>query len=110
MDNGTTWSRPREVYKYGVWPKLVKISDGTIVCSSGRPGVFFLVSTDHGKTWSPPHFITEHYGEWRKCPSGLTSLGEIEPGKLAIIYDDVIVHDDGRVSHPTKMRVYQISG
>jgi hypothetical protein len=93
-----------------VWPKLAKMSDGTLVCSSGRPGNFLLLSTDNGKTWSPPHVITDHYAEWRMCSSGLTSLGEIEPGKLAIFYDDVIVHKDGRVSHPTKMRVYQISG
>jgi hypothetical protein len=109
-DSGVTWSRPWEVYPFGVWPKLAKMSDGTLVCSSGRPGVFFLVSTDNGTSWSPPHVITDHYAGWRMCPSGLTSLGEIEPGKLVIFYDDVIVHKDGRVSHPTKMRVYQISG
>lgn len=108
-DHGATWSRPREVYKYGVWPKLAKMSDGTLVCSSGRPGVYFLISTDNGTSWSSPHFITEYYAEWRECSSGLTSIGEIEPGKLAIFYDDVIVHDDGRISHPTKMRIYQIS-
>jgi hypothetical protein len=49
-DGGLTWQSPTPIYKYGVWPGLLKMKDGTIVCEGGRPGVFLLFSTDNART------------------------------------------------------------
>jgi hypothetical protein len=104
-DSGQTWKDLKPIYKYGVLPRLVKLSDGKIVCLSGRPGVFMLFSEDEGNTWSEPHIITDYDSKWGECSSGYSSIGEIEPGIIAVIYDDIIF-ENGNVTNVTKIRKY----
>ena len=107
-DGGATWSLPVPIYPYGVWPKLLKMSNGVIVCASGRPGVFLLFSTDEGKTWSEPEIVTDFDDDWGRCSSGYNSIGESSPGILTLLYDDVDKSDENR-EHVTKMRTYRIN-
>jgi hypothetical protein len=108
-DNGVTWTAPRKIYKFGVYPRLLKMSNGIIVCSSGRPGVFLLFSRDGGATWSEPHIVSDYHVKWGECPSGYTSIGEVEPGILCLFYDDAYKNDQGKISNLVKMRKYQIA-
>jgi len=107
-DGGRTWTEPRAIYKYGVWPRLLKLKDGTLVCESGRPGVFLLFSGDNGKTWSAPFVISSMNARWGYCPSGYNSIAEIEPGVLALIYDTYESDSSGSSSHVVKMARYEI--
>ena len=107
-DGGSSWGAPKTVYKYGVFPRLIKMTNGIIVCSSGRPGVFLLFSADDGETWSPPHIVTDYHAKWRECSSGYTSIGEIEPGVLCIFYDDVYNDESGRIHNIVKTRKYKV--
>lgn len=107
-DNGRTWTEPSPIYKYGVWPRLLKMKNGTIVCESGRPGIFLLFSRDNGKTWSDPFVISSMNGRWGHCPSGYNSIAEVEPGVLAIIYDTFESDSAGNSSHVVKMARYNI--
>jgi len=107
-DGGRTWTEPSPIYKYGVWPRLVKMKDGTIVCESGRPGIFLLFSGDHGKTWSAPFVISSMNARWGYCPSGYNSIAEAEPGVLALIYDTFESDSSGCSTHVVKMARYKI--
>lgn len=107
-DGGVTWTQPKPIYKYGVWPRLLRMKDGTIVCESGRPGVFLLFSGDLGQTWSAPYIVTSLHGKYRESPSGYNSIAEIEPGVLSIIYDTIENGSSGTPSHVIKMAKYKI--
>ena len=108
-DNGLTWYERKPICTYGVMPRLLRMSDGTLICASGRPGVFFVISDDDGDTWSEPISVTEKHGRYRECPSGYTSIGEVERGVLSVYYDDVLVADDGTKTFVTKLRNYRIA-
>ena len=52
-DNGKTWSEPKPFYDYGVMPVMEKLDCGTILLSSGRPGVYLRTCEDpKGEEWS----------------------------------------------------------
>ena len=71
--------------------------------ADGDPLLFDIhYSGDGGATWSKPEFIEENDGPWGQAPSGYGSIGEVEPGVLAVIYD---VYKDG--DRMVKMRRYR---
>lgn len=102
-DGGATWDTPKTEYPWGVFPRLLKMSNGPVVCLTGRPGFFLLTTGDGGVTWSKPEFIQEADGPWGKAPSGYGSIGEVEPGVVGVIYD--LFENNRRV---VKMRRYSI--
>ena len=87
-DYGKTWGAPYEICPWGVLPRLLKMSDGTLVCASGHIHTMLIFSDDNGKTWSEPHIVDECDGKWDKSPSGYTSVFECEPGIVSLVYDD----------------------
>lgn len=79
-DGGLTWTEPVRTGFEGVAPDLVVMADGTLACTTGRPGAWLLLSADNGHTWSDAFSINaERY-------SGYTGLCEVEPGVLLIGY------------------------
>ncbi len=79
-DNAATWSEPERTGWEGVAPDLTVMSDGTLACSTGRPGAWLLLSDDNGRTWREGFSINaQRY-------SGYTSVIEIEPGVLLYGY------------------------
>jgi hypothetical protein len=87
-DGGLTWTPPEPIATYGVAPVLLKMKSGIVVCLSGRPGFFLLFSTDDGKTWSAPHWVSKSNGPWGRSSSGYGQLIETEPGVLGVAYDE----------------------
>ncbi len=87
-DFGKTWGAPYEINPWGVLPRLLKMSDGTLVCASGHIHTMLLFSSDNGVTWSEPFIVDECDGKWDKSPSGYTSVFECEPGVISLVYDD----------------------
>lgn len=57
-DGGKTWSAPRAIGVWGLPSHLLRLRDGRLVMTYGyrRPprGNHARVSTDHGRSWSPP--------------------------------------------------------
>jgi hypothetical protein len=96
-DEGRTWSFPRALELRGVDPDLIEMADGTLVCSFGHRviteppspehGNYLAFSTDRGETWSYlTHLpIEPHSGATRS--TCYTSVREIEPGKLLVLFD-----------------------
>ena len=79
-DGAKTWEAPIRTGFEGVSPDLVVMADGTLACSTGRPGAWVLLSTDDGRTWGDPISVNaERY-------SGYTAICEVEPGVLLVGY------------------------
>jgi hypothetical protein len=103
-DMGKTWSSLKKITDFGVWPQLLRLKNGVIVLSYGRPGVYLRFSTDNGKTWGSP--ITTHgrkpkglclteYREIRyRDTCGYTGLLSTDPDKFLLVYADTTHHDE----------------
>ena len=87
-DYGKTWTAPEKMCDWGVFPKLITMSDGTLVCSSGHWHTMLLFSDDKGKTWSEPFICEECDGLWDRSATGYTSIYESRPGELTVVYAD----------------------
>jgi len=111
-DNGKTWSAPEEISPFGVYPRLIRMQNGLIVCTSGKWDTFFCISEDDGYTWSERHIIAENDGQWDRGPSGYTSVFEVEPDVILVVYDtteDKVTElpnpYDRRVVYATRYRI-----
>jgi hypothetical protein len=103
-DMGKSWSAPEKITPFGVYPQLLKLKNGVIVLSYGRPGVHLRFSTDNGKTWGSP--ITTHgrkpeglslteYREIRYGDTcGYTGLLSTSPDEFLLVYADTSYHDE----------------
>jgi hypothetical protein len=81
-DGGKTWSQPVQVDRLGVDPHVILLGDGTLLAASGRPGVYLLVDfTGTGDHW-------QKIWIYRGPGSSYTSLAEIAPGNVILIYDE----------------------
>jgi hypothetical protein len=93
-DVGKTWSRPRPLNLLGVDPDLIEMSNGVLVCSFGHKpqhstlgglkddGNFLAFSLDQGLTWT-------HVTRLSSAPTcAYTTVREIAPGKLYVVYDE----------------------
>ena len=87
-DYGRTWGKPYIVNDWGVWPRIIKLSDGTLVISSGHIHTFLLFSTDGGLTWSEASILEECAGKWGESCSGYNYITESRPGELTLVFDD----------------------
>lgn len=87
-DSGATWEAPYEICDWGVLPKLLKLSDGTLVVASGHIHTMFLLSRDGGKTWSEPCIVEYCDGKWGQSCSGYHYVMESAPGEITIVFDD----------------------
>jgi hypothetical protein len=81
-DGGRTWKHQKCPFP-GVMPKLLRMSNGVLVCAFGRPGNNLIFSMDNGRTWGHERAIT---------PADINSSGyldiiETEPGRLFVMYD-----------------------
>ena len=110
-DQGQTWSKAEAIPAFSVEPSLVRTANGTIVLSSGRPGIRLWISTDpraekwqdidivelHNR-WAPDksHSIGSYHsktpsGELAAAPSWQTSsyteIVEVSPNRLLLVYD-----------------------
>ncbi|HLJ13808.1 MAG TPA: sialidase family protein [Bryobacteraceae bacterium] len=86
-DLGKHWSRPVAFAPTGVDPQLLLLGNGTLVLSSGRPGVDVRVSSDGGKTWTDPYHLVPLTSENVQADScGYTSLLALDDNSLLIAY------------------------
>lgn len=108
IDGGKTWAEPRPFYKYGVMPVLEKLGCGTLLLSSGRPGVYLRVCDDpKGEEWSDCIPIVEvpkedYYNAYFEYSCSNTSL---------CLYDDhtaFLAYSDFRLNAPDGKRAKSI--
>jgi hypothetical protein len=107
-DGGRTWTKSDVLPAWSVEPKLLRSANGTIVLSTGRPGIHLWLSADpRATTWQDIDIVAHH----NRCvsdprerissynPSALpsensswqtssyTGLVEVAPNRLLLIYD-----------------------
>ena len=96
-DEGVTWSVPRPLPFGGVDPDLIEMADGTLACSVGwriwgggeMQNYYVVFSRDGSETWTDLTVIPLETYAATKYPSGTwySSLREIAPGVLLVVYD-----------------------
>lgn len=93
-DGCKTWEKPEYFYDYGVLPVTRTLEDGTILLSSGRPGVYLRISEDSdARKWSdvchvvkvPDEDVYGKYYEYSCCNTGLAVTGK---NTAVIAYSD----------------------
>jgi hypothetical protein len=88
-DQGRTWSRPKVIARSGVLPRLLRLANGVIVLSSGRPGVQLRFCADGGgRTWSGPFELLPYAHEQEQVSCGYTCLLVTGPNRFLMIYSD----------------------
>jgi len=80
-DAGRTWSEPVTLEEGSVAPDIVRMSNGVLACSYGRPASCLMFSLDDGRTWESHHVITD------KAGFNYTAIREIRPGRLLYVHD-----------------------
>ncbi|MFN0121584.1 MAG: sialidase family protein [Blastocatellia bacterium] len=97
-DGGVTWSKPEVLFRSttgrnAMQPSLVRLPNGALgvsysqIDSEARANKVFRISTDEGRSWSEPRFISPTDGYWTSAHDRLTVLST------------------GRVIHPLHVKV-----
>ena len=86
-DGGRTWSKPRAVNPFGVFPRVLALKNGITVLSFGRPGVNMLFNVDgRGERWQGLTLLVNE-GQRFTRTSGYTSLTPTGLDRFIIAYD-----------------------
>ena len=77
-DGGKTWAQIDRLPGWSVLPDILRLSNGVLVISTGRPGLFLWFSTDpRGQDWQPLDVMAYHNSEMDKAH-------HINPGKYGL--------------------------
>ncbi|TVQ19973.1 MAG: exo-alpha-sialidase [Spirochaetaceae bacterium] len=89
-DAGRTWSRPRDLFEFGVWPCLLLLGNGALVLSYGRPGVNLAVDADGtGERWtSHTAVLAGDHAAIQKHTCGYTSILALDDESFLLAYSD----------------------
>jgi hypothetical protein len=83
-DSGRTWTPPEQIADRGTCPSVVKLSNGILVCTYGRPGNWLIFSDDNGLSWK---------GGFQFGNTGSTNyIIETEPNTIQVYHE---VEEDG---------------
>lgn len=110
-DGGRSWSKAEAIPPYSVEPSLLRISNGALALSTGRPGIRIWLSKDpRGQEWQDID-IVEHHNRWAPDAtyrigsyegsvhyaggtgreqwqtSSYTEMVEIAPNRILLVYD-----------------------
>lgn len=98
-DEGRTWSALEQIAARSVEPSVLRLSNGALALSGGRPGIKLWLADDKiGKAWQEIDLMAHHNAvcepRERMDPTkahttSYTELLEVEPNKLLCIYDRV---------------------
>jgi len=79
-------TKPKVIAPSGVLPKLLKLENGILALSSGRPGVQVRFSEDGEKWTEPLDFVPVTEADPHKDTCGYTSLLATGPDRFIIAY------------------------
>jgi hypothetical protein len=89
-DAGHTWSAPRDFCEFGVFPFLIRLPEGGLVVSYGRPGVCLRFNPDgRGRAWSDPVcLLPGDPAQLGGHTCGYTSMHVLGPRSFLVTYSD----------------------
>jgi len=103
-DGGRTWSKPEAMAPFSVYPSCVKTANGTLVLTTGRPGIYLWTCTDgRGDKWVQTDIMAYHNKavsreDWRiestddgsrVQTTSYTRVREYAPNRVVMVYDRV---------------------
>ncbi len=93
MDKGKHWTTPQAFTPNGVKPQLLKLGNGVLALSAGRPGVQIRFNLDgKGREWTDPidmiPFMNSDGSFERYVSCGYTSLIEATQNTFYLVYSD----------------------
>ena len=89
-DEGKTWTSIDRLPAWGVQPRIKRLSNGVLVITTGRPGLFLWFSTDpRGKNWQPLDVMAFHN-------SVMDKAHHISPGKYGL---EAVTREQYRTVH-----------
>jgi hypothetical protein len=60
-DEGLSWSEPKAIQPWSVFPKVLATSNGLLILTGGRPGLMLWICDDGvGNTWHPINLAEHH--------------------------------------------------
>ena len=94
-DGGQSWSELDRLEAFSVAPQILRLQNGVLVISTGRPGVFLWFSTDaRGEEWQSFDVMEFHNSvhEERfqfnaKQTTAYTAMIEAESNRIFLVYD-----------------------
>ncbi len=88
-DDGHSWTQPKPLFDFGVFPRLLQLDNGVMVLSFGRPGAWLSFSTDGGHAWTPPQaIITGDARDSQAHSCGYTSLVALGEREFLVVYSE----------------------
>jgi len=125
-DGGRTWGPTDALPAYSVMPSMLRLANGVIALSTGRPGIDLWLSADpRAAAWQKVDIIAHHnscesdptyrisrhdtgdYTQWET--TAYTKLVEIAPNRMLLIYErDAIIRPPERAptSREDRSRVF----
>lgn len=87
-NGGNDWSTPQVIRENGALPRLLRLGNGILVMSTGRPGADLSFSLDgRGETWSERHPLVPLEGPGNQDDScGYTSMLALDDNSFLITY------------------------
>jgi hypothetical protein len=87
-DLGKTWSKPEIMAPNGVYPRLLRLRNGVLVLSSGRPGAEVRLSYDkQARVWSAPRRLVPLTSSNVQADScGYTDLVALDKNSFLVVY------------------------
>lgn len=101
-DAGKNWTKPEAFTSNGVFPRLLKLDEGTMIMASGRPGVQLRFNIDgDGRNWTEPvemlPFVDENgdfpkrIRDWETC--GYANMMAADDNTFYLVYSDFRTKD-----------------
>lgn len=94
-DEGKTWSELDRLAAYSVAPQILRLQNGVLALSTGRPGVFLWFSSDsRGAVWEPVDVMAFHNSVLDESAqmaahqtTAYTAMIEAKDNRLFLVYD-----------------------
>ncbi|WP_405377625.1 sialidase family protein [Nonlabens sp. Asnod3-A02] len=94
-DLGKTWSSPRKITPNGVLPQLLKLENGVLVLTSGRPGVQIRFNAEgDGIKWTEPFEMLKYKGLRGQVSCGYTGIIPTSENSFLLVYSDFRNRDE----------------
>jgi hypothetical protein len=91
---GRTWSKPEPITPSGVLPRLLRLTNGVTVLSSGRPGVQLRFSINAtADRWSQPLELLPYEIGGKVVSCSYTGLLATGPDRFLVIYSNFEYHN-----------------
>lgn len=89
-DGGRSWEPPHRLFDFGVFPAILRLDNGVLLLSFGRPGVWVSASLDGtGRTWTEPvPVIRGDHASIQADTCGYTDLLATGPDEATLVYSN----------------------